>query len=324
MNKKTRPNDPCHCGSGIKYKKCHMEQDKQARNVARQSAALNIKPVEKGIVSPPRVVPPHIPRPYYAETGEVRHRSTTPLVPSAEVADRIRVACKAAARVLEKTCAAAKPGMTTDELDAIAHQAYIDEGGYPSPLNYGHFPKSVCTSVNEVICHGIPDSRKLEDGDILNIDVTIFLNGVHGDCNRTIFIGNVDEASKKLVQVTEECLMLGIKAVKPGAKVRDIGRAIENHAKAHGYSVVRSFCGHGIGEDFHNSLYIPHYYDPRERTEIKKGMVFTIEPMINIGSWEDRIWSDNWTAVTADGSRSAQFEHTIIVTDDGAEILTRV
>jgi methionyl aminopeptidase len=198
----------------------------------------------------------------------------------------------------------------------------IEAGGYPSPLNYHGFPKSLCTSVNEVICHGIPDSRPLEDGDIVNLDVTVYLDGVHGDCSATFFVGNVDEDSKRLVQVTRECLNLGIAAVKPGRPISDIGRAIEQHATKHGMSVVRAYCGHGIGERFHSSLQIPHYYEPEADTVIQAGMTFTVEPMINLGHWHHRSWDDGWTAVTADGSRSAQFEHTLLVTDAGAEILT--
>ena len=280
------------------------------------------KLIQKGIVSPTRPVPPNIPLPPYALTGQIPQRNRKNLVNNPIQIAGMRTACKAAARVLEKTCQAVRIGITTDELDAIAHQACIEEGGYPSPLNYAGFPKSVCTSVNEVICHGIPDSRPLEDGDIVNIDVTIFLGGFHGDTNRTVFVGNVDEETRKLVQVTKECLELGIATVKPGSRVNAIGRAIERHAKKNGYGVVRDFCGHGIGEDFHNSLYIPHYFDSRERTVLKAGMTFTIEPMINIGTYHAEVWSDNWTAVTKDRKRSAQFEHTLLVTTDGVEILT--
>jgi methionyl aminopeptidase len=234
----------------------------------------------------------------------------------------MREACRAAAEVLDIGGAAVAPGVTTDEIDAIVHQAYIDRGGFPSTLNYRGYPKSLCTSVNEVICHGIPDDRALRDGDIVNLDVTIFLEGVHGDTNATFLVGDVDEASRRLVDVTRESLALGIAAVVPGQPFSDIGRAIENHATAHGYEVVRAFVGHGIGEQFHTDLQIPHYYEPRLTTVIEPGMVFTIEPMISIGTGMHRIWDDDWTAVTADGSRTAQFEHTVLVTDDGVEILT--
>src|SRR5690606_8521501 len=213
------------------------------------------------------------------------------------------------------------PGVTTDELDALCHEEIIKRGGYPSPLNYGGFPKSLCTSVNEVICHGIPDDRPLRDGDIVNLDVTIYLDGVHGDTNATFPVGQIDEASARLIEVTRACLERGIAAVKPGRPVRAIGRAIQEHAEAHGYGVVRAFVGHGIAEEFHTDLQIPHYDDPRATTILEPGMTFTIEPMITMGAWQHEIWPDGWTAVTVDRKRTAQFEHTLLVTDDGAEIL---
>jgi methionyl aminopeptidase len=302
-----KSNDDCWCGSGRKYKRCH-------------------KPLEgrvlPGKVSPMRVVPDHIPRPPYADTG-VAVRRPEPRVKSPEVIERMRRAGKAAAEILRIGGAAVRPGVTTDELDAIVHEATIERGGYPSPLNYNHFPKSLCTSVNEVICHGIPDDRPLQDGEIVNLDVTIYLDGVHGDTNATFLVGDVDEASRQLVRVTHECLMLGIEAVAPGRPIFEIGRAIEKHATKFGYGVVRAFIGHGIGEQFHTDLVIPHYYDPNARTKMEPGMTFTIEPMITMGTWKHVIWPDDWTAVTADGRRTAQFEHTILVTDDGADILTR-
>ncbi len=301
-----KANDPCWCGSGRKFKRCHRD------------SAERLRP---GHVSPMRTVPAHIPRPDYAETGEPVRRSE-PRVKSAEVIERMRRACRAAADVLEVGAAAVAPGVTTDEIDAVVHQAYIDRGGYPSTLNYRGYPKSLCTSVNEVICHGIPDDRPLRDGDIVNLDVTIYLDGVHGDTNATYLVGRVDDASRRLVEVTRECLERGIAAVGPGRAFSDIGRAIETHATAHGYQVVRAFVGHGIGEQFHTDLQIPHYYEPRLTTVMEPGMVFTIEPMISMGTGLHRIWDDDWTAVTADGSRTAQFEHTVLVTDDGVEVLT--
>jgi methionyl aminopeptidase len=218
--------------------------------------------------------------------------------------------------------------VTTDALDALAHETAVKLGGYPSPLNYGKtedrppFPKSICTSVNEIICHGIPDSRALQGGDIVNVDVTVFLDGMHGDTNATFLVGDVDDESQRLVRVTRECMMKGIEAVKPGRPISDIGRAIEAHADAHGYSVVRSYCGHGIGEVFHNELQVPHYLDAKANARMETGMTFTVEPMINVGVWQDRLWDDHWTVVTQDLKRSAQFEHTILVTEKGAEILT--
>ncbi|HEY8544938.1 MAG TPA: type I methionyl aminopeptidase, partial [Acidimicrobiales bacterium] len=193
---------------------------------------------------------------------------------------------------------------------------------YPSPLNYGGFPKSLCTSVNEVICHGIPDDRALRDGDIVNLDVTIYLDGVHGDTNATYPVGRIDEASARLIRVTRECLERGIEAVKPGRPINVIGKAIQTHAEEHGYGVVRAFVGHGIAEQFHTDLQIPHYYDQRATTIIEPGMTFTIEPMITMGAWQHQMWDDGWTAVTVDRRRTAQFEHTLLVTDDGVEILT--
>ena len=268
-----------------------------------------------------RTVPADIPRPDYAETGQPV-RWPEPRVKSTDVIERMRTACRAAAEVLDIGGAVVAPGVTTDEIDAVVHQAYIDRGGFPSTLNYRGYPKSLCTSVNEVICHGIPDDRALRDGDIVNLDVTIFLDGVHGDTNATYFVGGVDDASRRLVDVTRECLDQGIAAVVPGQPFSDIGRAIETHATTHGYEVVRAFVGHGIGEQFHTDLQIPHYYEPRLTTVMEPGMVFTIEPMISIGTGLHRIWDDDWTAVTADGSRTAQFEHTVLVTDEGVEVLT--
>jgi methionyl aminopeptidase len=301
-----KANDPCWCGSGRKFKRCHRD------------TAERLQP---GRISPMRTVPPEIPRPEYAETGTPVRRQQ-PWVQPPDVIERMRRAGRAAAEVLQLGADAVAPGVTTDHIDAVVHQAYIDRGGYPSTLNYRGYPKSLCTSVNEVICHGIPDDRELRDGDIVNLDVTIFLDGVHGDTNATFFVGEVDEASRRLVEVTRECLERGISAVAPGRPFSDIGKAIEEHATAHRYEVVRAFVGHGIGEQFHTDLQIPHYYEPRFTTEMEPGMIFTIEPMISMGTGLHRIWDDDWTAVTADGSRTAQFEHTVLVTDDGVEVLT--
>jgi methionyl aminopeptidase len=311
-------NDPCWCGSGLKYKKCHRDADASGGRAG--GPAVRPGSVRPGVVSPRRAVPPEIPRPNYAVTGRPR--------PSPRVADpdlrlaKIRRACRAAADVLAEGARALRPGITTDAIDAIVHAAYIARGGYPSTLNYHGYPKSLCTSVNEVILHGIPDSRPLEDGDIVNLDVTIYLDGMHGDCSGTYAVGEVDEASRRLMRVTRECLLLGISAVKPGRPISEIGRAIERHATAHGYGVVRAFCGHGIGEDFHMEPQVLHYHEPRARQAMEEGMVFTIEPMLTMGPPDHLLWPDGWTAVTADGQRAAQFEHTILVARDGAEILT--
>jgi methionyl aminopeptidase len=299
-------NDPCWCGSGRKYKRCHKGFEGR---------------VQPGRVSEMLTVPGHIERPRWADTGIVARRGEE-LVKSPEIIDRMRRTCALAAEVLRLTGEFVRPGITTDEIDRYCHQLYIDRGAYPSTLNYHEYPKSLCTSVNEVICHGIPDDRVLEDGDIVNLDVTAFKEGVHGDCNATFFVGDVPEESRKLVQVTKECMWKGIEAVKPGLPINVVGKAIEEHAKKHKYGVVRVFVGHGIGEEFHNDIQVPHYYDPRATMTMQPGMTFTIEPMITLGSWRHVQWDDGWTAVTSDGRRTAQFEHTILVTDTGVDVLT--
>ncbi|MEA3184048.1 MAG: methionyl aminopeptidase, partial [Ilumatobacteraceae bacterium] len=271
----------------------------------------------QGVVSPRRSVPDHIVRPPYVETG-VPVRWAESRVKSPEIIERMRHAGAVAAEVLRLAGEMVAPGVTTDEIDIYVHDLCIERNSYPSPLNYNHFPKSVCTSINEVICHGIPDSRALQDGDIVNIDVTTYVGGVHGDTNATFLVGNVDPASRQLVRVTEECMWHGIEAVQPGRPVSDIGRAIETHAKKYRYGVVRAFIGHGIGEQFHTDVQILHYYDERANVIMRPGMTFTIEPMITMGSWQHKmVFDDNWTAITSDGRRTAQFEHTILVTDDG-------
>jgi methionyl aminopeptidase len=303
-----KANDPCWCGSGRKFKRCH------------KASTDHVRP---GRISPTRPVPPEIPRPPYAETG-IPVRRPDRHVRSPEVIERMRRAGRAAAEILQTVGAVVAPGVTTDELDALCHEECIRRGGYPSPLNYGAFPKSLCTSVNEVICHGIPDDRALVDGDIVNLDVTIYLDGVHGDTNATFPVGTIDRESADLIEVTRECLDRGIAAVRPGRQVREIGRAIQAHAEGHGYGVVRAFVGHGIADQFHTDLQIPHYDNPRATTVIEEGMTFTIEPMITVGAFQHEVWPDNWTAVTIDRRRTAQFEHTLLVTGQGAEILTRV
>ena len=310
MTATIKANDQCFCGSGRKFKRCHKE---------------SFEPIRPGRVSPLRTVPDHIERPAYADGSGVA-RWDEPVVKSPEIIERMRRTCADAAMVLAVTGAAAKPGVTTDELDRICHEATIDVGAYPSPLQYGGpdfpYPKSVCTSLNEVICHGIPDDRELRDGDILNLDVTIYREGVHGDTNRTFLIGEVDPASRRLVEVTLECLERAIDTVRPGEPLNVIGKAIQSHAEPQGFGVVRAFVGHGIGEQFHTDIHIPHYYEPRLTMRMEPGMTFTIEPMITMGAHEHQMWDDGWTAVTIDRKRTAQFEHTILVTDDGAEVLT--
>jgi methionyl aminopeptidase len=273
-------------------------------------------------ISPRRDVPASIPRPEYVDRPAPAP-FTGSEVKDADTIERMRVACRLAAQARELVGAAVAPGVTTDELDRIGHEFLCDHGAYPSTLGYKGFPKSLCSSVNEVVCHGIPDARVIEDGDIVNIDITAFINGVHGDTNATFLAGDVDEESRLLVERTRESLERAIKAVKPGRRVNIIGRVIEAYAKRFGYGVVREFTGHGIGSSFHSGLIIPHYDDPRFDDEIRPGMTFTIEPMLNLGTHEWVMWDDSWTVVTADGRRSAQFEHTLLVTADGAEILTQ-
>ena len=235
----------------------------------------------------------------------------------------MRAAGRAAREVLLEVGAAVSPGITTDELDRIAHDACLARKCYPSPLDYKGYPKTICTSVNEIICHGIPDDRALREGDIVNCDITVYLNGVHGDCSETHVVGHVDDEATRLIQVTREAMWRGIGVVRPGGKVHEIGTAIQDHAHDHGFGVVRLFVGHGIGTEFHTTPSIPHYYDPRAQDELRLGMTFTIEPMITEGSPDvGRIWPDGWTAPTKDGSRTAQFEHTVLVTSSGVDVLT--
>jgi methionyl aminopeptidase len=272
-------------------------------------------------VSARRPVPSHIVRPEYVDKPAPQ-RFTGEEVKDAETIERMRVAGRLAAQARELVGQHVAPGVTTDELDRIGHEFLCDHGAYPSTLGYRGFPKSLCSSVNEVICHGIPDSRVIEDGDIVNIDITAYIGGVHGDTNATFLAGDVDEESRLLVERTHEALDRAIRAVKPGRRVSIIGRVIESYAKRFGYGVVRDFTGHGIGTAFHSGLIIPHYDDERFDDEIRVGMTFTIEPMLNLGTPDYDMWDDGWTVVTRDRRRSAQFEHTLVVTEDGAEVLT--
>jgi methionyl aminopeptidase len=236
--------------------------------------------------------------------------------------ERMRIAGKIAGQALVAAADAIAVGVTTDEIDRIGHEFLCDHGAYPSTLGYRRFPKSLCTSVNEVICHGIPDDRRLEDGDIVNIDITAYIDGVHGDTDATYLVGDVAEDKRQLVERTHEALMRAIKAVRPGRPINVIGRVIETYARRFGYGVVRDFTGHGIATAFHSGLVIPHYDEPAYTTQIETGMTFTIEPMLTLGTYEWDMWDDGWTVVTKDRSWTAQFEHTLLVTDEGAEILT--
>jgi methionyl aminopeptidase len=316
-------NDLCWCNSGKKYKKCHLRSDERGETFPPGVVAKPRTPtVLPGGVSPPLTVPQEIGRPEYAKSGRPTEKKMSCKKINEDQIERMRHAGRVARDVLDTVLAAVKPGITTDELDKIAHARTIELGAYPSPLNYMGFPKSICTSANEVVVHGIPDGRKLVNGDIINCDITVFAEGMHGDCSETVFVGTVDEDSQKLVQVTWECLMKGIDVVRPGELFNSIGRVIEQHATEKGFSVVREFTGHGIGQYFHMAPYIAHFYEPGNKMVIEEGMTFTIEPMINAGRAECLFWSDKWTAVTKDLARSAQFEHTILVTAGGSEILT--
>jgi methionyl aminopeptidase len=273
-----------------------------------------------GRLSPARQVPPDIPRPEYV--GKKSPRTGEPDVKTPDVIARMRVAGKLAAEALEEVGRHVRPGVTTDYLDEVGHNFLIGHGAYPSTLGYRNYPKSLCTSLNEVICHGIPDDTLINDGDIVNIDITAYLDGVHGDTNATFWAGDVDEESRLLVERTREAMMRGIRAVAPGRPLNAVGRVIESYARRFGYGVVRDFTGHGIGTNFHSGLVVPHYDDPHTHVIMEPGMTFTIEPMLTLGTIDYDIWPDGWTAVTRDRKRTAQFEHTLLVTDDGYEILT--
>lgn len=296
MKEQTAPkslgrNAPCWCGSGRKYKKCHLGKD-----------------------APPS--------PGKATLLFNRPRRPGTLTKSPEQIAGIREAGRLAWRTLEMLEARVQPGVTTGQIDTWVHEFTLDHGAVPAPLNYKGFPKSVCTSVNEVVCHGIPGERVLGEGDIVNIDVTPILKGYYGDSSRMYAVGEISQEAGRLVQVTRECMERGIAQVRPGGFVGDIGHAIQTHAEGHGYSVVRDFVGHGTGVRFHEDPQIPHYGRPGLGPPLLPAMVFTIEPMINAGDWRVRILDDNWTAITVDGSLSAQWEHTVLVTQVGAEVLT--
>ena len=278
-------------------------------------------PLRPGQQTPLRPVPPHITRPEYVGKP-APSRSTDPWVQPPEVIEAMRVASKIGAQALQAGGEAVRPGVTTDEVDRVVHEFLVDHDAYPSTLGYRGFPKSCCTSLNEVICHGIPDSTVISDGDIVNIDVTAYIGGVHGDTNATFLAGDVDEEDRLLVERTLEATKRAIKAVKPGRELNVVGRVIESYANRFGYGVVRDFTGHGIGRAFHSGLVVVHYDDPDRHEMLEPGMTFTIEPMITRGTADYDLWDDGWTVTTKDKSRTAQFEHTILVTDTGSEILT--
>ena len=289
MEKLSR-NDLCWCGSGKKYKNCHMREDFQELASRRRS--------------------------------EPEHRRQI-IIKTPEQITGIRKSCQLTRTILDAITDRIVPGITTEAINQWVHEMTVQAGAVPAPLNYRGYPKSVCTSINEVICHGIPSPRRiLREGDILNVDVTCILEGYYGDASRMFLIGNVSDAARRLVEVTRECMYLGIKQVKAGNTTGDIGHAIQRHAEGHGFSVVRMFVGHGTGVYFHEPPDIPHYGERGTGIALVPNMIFTIEPMINAGTYQGRILDDGWTAETLDGSLSAQWEHTVRVTEDGVEILT--
>src|SRR5690349_4147475 len=274
-----------------------------------------------GKISPWRQVPPQIERPeYVGKKAPTKYRGSDVQTP--ETIEKMRIAGRLAAQATLLAGEHCKPGVTTDEIDRVVHEFLCDHGAYPSTLGYKGFPKSCCTSLNEVICHGIPDSTVLEDGDIINVDVTAYIGGVHGDTDATFLVGDVDEEARLLVERTREATMRGIRACAPGRQISVIGRVIEAYARRFGYGVRRHSGGHGIGRSFRCGLFVPHVGTPEASTEMVPGMTFTIEPMITLGTVSFDLWDDGWTVVTKDRKWTAQFEHTVVITDDGVEILT--
>lgn len=282
-------NELCWCGSGQKYKKCHLKLDQSLEEKARQGF-------------------------------QIPKRS---LIKNAEQIAGIRQAGSLTARILDMVGEHIRAGITTDEINTWVHEMTVAHGAYPAPLNYKGYPKSTCTSINDVICHGIPGERVLLEGDIVNVDVTCILNGYYGDASRMYMIGEVSPEARRLVEVARECTRVGIEQVKSLNTTGDIGYAIEQHARAQGFSVVRDFGGHGIGLDFHEDPFVQHYGSRKYGMVLVPGMVITVEPMVNTGSYQCKVQADNWTVLTADGGLSAQWEHTVLVTEEGYDILTR-
>ncbi|AZA13844.1 type I methionyl aminopeptidase [Corynebacterium choanae] len=280
------------------------------------------RPLTPGKPTPIRKVPKSITRPEYVWKDTVQEACGEPYVQSAETIAAMREASRLAANALAIAGKAVAPGITTDALDQIVHEYLCDHGAYPSTLGYRGFPKSCCVSLNEIVCHGIPDTTVIEDGDIVNIDVTAFHGGVHGDCNRTFLAGDVSEEHRLLVERTHKATLRGIKAAKPGREINVIGRVIESYAHRFGYQVVTDFTGHGVGPTFHNGLVVLHYDSMAYRDVLTPGMTLTIEPMINLGDLAYETWDDGWTIQNSDRQFTAQFEHTIVITETGNEILT--
>jgi len=268
-------------------------------------------------VSSYRDVPAHVPRPPYIGGAKPQPNLETP-----ELVERVRAASRLAAKALVHTASLVAPGVTTNYLDAAAHEFLCDHGAYPSPLGYRGLPKSICTSKNDVICHGIPDNVALLEGDIINVDITAYINRVHGDTRATYPVGEIDEESRLLLERTQEALARGVEAVAPGRPLNAVGRVIEAFANRFEYGVVRDFTGHGIGQEFHTGLIVPHYDDPDLDVIMQPGMVFTIEPMLTLGAIDYDLGADGWTVTTADNLRTAQFEHTVAVTDTGVDVLS--
>lgn len=304
-----KSNDPCWCASGSKHKRCHGDR-----------RAFDRAPVRLGNVSPPRPVPDTIARPDYV-TGAIATPRTFQ-IQDAESLVRLRRACAVAAEVLIRTGEQVGVGITTEELDAVAHATYLEFGAYPSDLHYRGYPKSVCTSVNGVICHGIPDDRPLEDGDIVNVDVTAYIDGMHGDTSATFYVGTPSSALAGLVETTRDATLRGIAAISPFALLQRIAEAIEPFAESRGYSVIREYGGHGIGATFHADPHVSHHIDRRDDVIVVPGMTFTVEPMLTSGRPTFHQAADGWTEHADDNMPSAQFEHTVLVTPTGAEILT--
>jgi methionyl aminopeptidase len=290
---------------------------------AVQHCAAGKRPrVACGQVSAPRVVPASIRHPPYAKTGIVPEGLPRIILHNEDTLGRMREACQLARRMLDLSCALAKIGTTTDAIDAEVHQAIVDAGAYPSPLNYSGFPKSLCSSVNDIICHGIPDDRPLDNGDIVSFDVSVYLNGFHGDNCATVAIGEVDSQANRLMQAAKEALDAGIAQCKPDACLTAVGAAIHGVVDDYGYEVVRRYCGHGVGSEFHMQPFVQHFRN-NDKLLLKPGMTFTIEPAIVEGSERSSVWSDDWTVATNDGGRAAQYEHVILITESGHEILTQ-
>ena len=275
----------------------------------------------KGNVSPRRNVPDDITRPPYVLQRSVQPKSLSH-IQTPETIEKMRIAGSIAAEALREVGSHIQPGVSTDQLDAIGHEFLCDQGAYPSTLGYKGFPKSLCTSINEVICHGIPDSTTLREGDIVNIDITAYIHGVHGDTNATFPVGAISDEVSLLIERTKQALDRAIAAVAPGREINVIGRVIESYAKRFGYGVVRDFTGHGIHTEFHSGLVIPHFDTDNYADIMQPGMTFTIEPMLTLGTPDWDMWEDGWTVLTKDRKYSAQFEHTLVVTQSAAEILT--